>query len=333
MKNLVASIIIYSDIHLCSKAYGAHKNYPEESLEYFRAITRVAEERNASHIMGLGDFTFGRFHTLEYRRAVEDELEKQYRICNGNRYELKGNHDQATYGMTEYEYYIEKGLIKPSTKLKIGNLNISMVDYIDIKKDNFFETEKTDVLIGNSDTDINVIIGHNFLKFKDTLIANYGKAIELDNLHKWHGADYIICGHVHKHHIFDGSILNKDGTKAHKATVHYLGCMTRPAYREGLMDEKGYILNLRLFDDGSMQYDVVEIPLWDIADSFNLEVKQKEKKIKEEKQSRIDISDIVKQLNSHERNVGNPEDIISAMVGVDEKYKEKAIKLLKEAQG
>lgn len=120
----LATILIYGDIHLNSKNYGGHKDYANESLGYFQKITETAQEIGATHIIGLGDFTFSRFHTLEYRSKVEDELEKQYKLTNGNRFELKGNHDVAGYGMTEYEYYVEKGLLRPSTNLQIGNVNI-----------------------------------------------------------------------------------------------------------------------------------------------------------------------------------------------------------------
>ena len=54
---------------------------------------------------------------------------------------------------------------------------------------------------------------------------------------------------------------------------------------------------------------------------------------KVEKAERVDISDVVKQLDSHDRNVGNPEDIIRGMKDVDDKYKNKAIDLLKTALG
>ena len=112
----IGKILIYGDIHLSSKNYGGHRDYARESLEYFKKITEAVEKHNISCLIGTGDFTFGRFHSLEYRKAVEDELEKQFKLTNGNRYELKGNHDSATYGMTEYEYYTYKGLLKKSEK-------------------------------------------------------------------------------------------------------------------------------------------------------------------------------------------------------------------------
>lgn len=116
----------------------------------------------------------------------------------------------------------------------------------------------------------------------------------------------------------------------HRMMVHYLGCLTRPSYREGHMDEVGNVVMLTIYDNGEMKYDIIDIPLWSIEDTFNLSQKELEKEKKEIKESRVDISDIVGELAGHKRNVGNPEDIINSMQGVDDKYKEKAIDLLKE---
>lgn len=318
----LARILVYGDIHLNSKNYGAHRDYAKESLYYFQEITKTAEKQNATHIVGLGDLTFGRFHSLEYRESVEREFEKQNKLTSGNRFEIKGNHDSATYGMTEYEYYVKKGFIKPSTNLKIGNVNISMVDYG--KHD-----DKT-ILPCDGAEDINVVLAHGFFKFKDTRLPDYGKAIELDGFTDWYGVDYLISGHIHKHEMFDGIVIKEN--RSHPMIVHYLGCLTRPAYREGLTDEIGHLVMLVINDDNTMRYDILDIPLWSLDESFNLDKKLAEKRLKEEKSKRVDISDIVQQLNNHERNVGNPEDIIESMVGIDEKYKKKAIELLKAGQ-
>ena len=113
----LARILIYGDIHLSSKNYGAHKDYPRESLHYFREISRVMKERQATHLIGLGD-SYGRFNTLEYRLAVEKELIEQYNFVKGNRFELKEPW-YAGYGMTEYQYYIEKVYLRGSTNFKV----------------------------------------------------------------------------------------------------------------------------------------------------------------------------------------------------------------------
>lgn len=318
----LARILIYGDIHLNSKNYGAHVNYAKESLHYFKYITDKAEELKATHIIGLGDLTYGRFHSLEYRAEVEQLLERQFKLTNGNRYELKGNHDSATYGMTEYEYYVSKGLLKESTNLRYGNVNISMVDH----------NKHLDgtILPPGKDGDINVVLAHNFFKFKDTRIADYGKAVELDNFTDWFGVDYLICGHIHKYELFDGIVI-KDAV-SHPMVVNYVGCLCRPSYRAGHMDEVGHLVYLVINDDNTMRYDILDVPLWKMEESFNIDEKMIEQQKKEEKAKRVDISDIVQQLNSHERSVGNPEDIIEAMSGIDERYKKKAIELLKNGQ-
>lgn len=317
----IAKILIYGDLHLSSKNYGAHRDYPKESLHYFRVITQKAKEYEATHLIGTGDLTYGRFNSLEYRESVDRELVEQYKLVKGNRYEIKGNHDEASYGMTEYDYYINKGIIKGATNIKIGKVNISMVNY--------GEHETTDILDASKEDEINVVIAHDFFKFKDTRLADYGNAIYLDEFEKWFGVDYLICGHVHNHEMFEGLVV-KDG-KGHRMVVTYVGCLARPAYRAGHMDETGHLVLLTIEENGDMQYDLLDIPLWDLKDSFNMELKESELERKEEKKQRVDLSDIVNELNNHKRSVGNPEDIIQALEGVDDKYKKKAIQLLKSA--
>ena len=319
MANVLAKILVYGDIHLSSRNHGGHVDYPEESLHYFQRITQRTREHNVTHLIGTGDLTFGRFHTLEYREKVEKELKEQFKLVNGNRYEVKGNHDSATYGMTEYEYYVNKGLLLPSTNLKIGKANISMVDSGMYYKHDILDTSNKD--------ETNIVIAHDYFKFKDTQMPNYGKAIELDTFTDWYGVHYLICGHIHKHEIFEGSII-KNGY-GFKTLVHYLGSMPRPSYREGHTDDTGYMALITVTDDGEVRYEVIEEELWSLEKSFNLSKKEKEKEKQAEKEQRINISDIVNSLNTHERNVGNPEDIIASLEGIDEKYKNKAIELLK----
>lgn len=317
----IARVLIYGDIHLNSKNYGGHRDYANESLGYFRKITETAEEIQATHIIGLGDFTFNRFHTLEYRSKVEDELEKQYKLTNGNRFEIKGNHDVAGYGMTEYEYYIEKGLIRPSENIQIGNVNISMID-----NDKY---NSTDILKPDPDKS-NIVLAHDYFKFSDTVIADYGRAVELDSFERWFGVDYLICGHIHKQEAFSGRVFK--GDESHEMVVTYPGCMSRPAYREGHMDTTGVMIELVISDDSPLKINVIRIPLLSIDECFNIKnINQKAEK-KEEKRNRVDISDIVTSLNQHDGVVGNPEDIIMAMAGIDDKYKKKAIDLLKRGQ-
>lgn len=321
MSNLLARIGIGGDSHLNSKSYGAHRDYPKESLEYFCEITKTIEELGLTHFIGAGDFTFSRFHSLEFREAVEAQLNKQMELLNGNRYEVFGNHDEAGYGMTERDYYIKKGLIKPSTNFTVGNLHVSMIDY--------GKLNESEMNIGTEVNAVNIAVAHDFYKFKTTKTADFGKAIILDDLEKLYGLDYLVCGHVHKIMGFDGTIT-KDNIP-HNLHVEYPGCPTRPAYREGYMDNVGHIVVFSLYDDGKVTFEIKEFELWPIDKSFNLELKKEEAEKKLEKENRVDISDIVKQLDLHDRNVGNPEDIIESLKDVPDNYKNKALNLLKSA--
>ncbi len=320
----LARILIYGDIHLSSKNYGAHNDYASESIDCFRKITQAAIDNQVTHIIGLGDLTYGRFNTLEYREAVENELTKQYGLVQGNRYELKGNHDSASYGMTEYEYYLKKGLIKASCNMTIGNVHITMFDY----------GQETVGMpnIGNPDDSINVLLAHNLFKFKDTPLPNMGKAIELDDFERWYGIDFLISGHIHTQNKFEGLMVKEiEGqTHGHRVLVQYPGCLCRPSFMEGKMDITGNLILLEIFDNGTMQYNELDVELLPLDESFNLTAKQSEKELKAEKEKRIDISDIINQLDTHDRTIGNPEDIIESLTGVDDKYKKKAIELLKQ---
>lgn len=319
----LARIIVYGDIHLSSKNYGGHKDYAKESLSYFKEITKAVEQYGATHLIGTGDLTFGRFQALEYRDAVEAELNKQYKLVQGNRYEVKGNHDSATYGMTEYEFYQQKGLLKKATNLTIGDVNISMVNNGEYK---------TTEIIKPSENTIDIVIAHDYFKFENTQLPNYGKAIILDNFEQWFGVDLLLCGHVHNHFEFTGDII-KDN-RAHRMGVNYLGCMSRPSYREDLMDDIGHLVLLTIHEDGRLEIGDIEVELWPIEESFNLAKKEAEflGGETEEKRVKLDISDIVHDLDTYERVVGNPEDIIAAMPDLDERCKKKAIELLKLGQ-
>lgn len=317
-------VLVYGDIHLSSKNYGAHKNYAKESLSMFQNITKVAEELGVTHIIGLGDFSYGRFNTLEYRMAVERELNKQNELTNGNRYELKGNHDKASYGMTEYEYYIEKGLMKPSCNLVLGNANISMV--------NFGEHRKNQIIVPEEGKH-NIVCMHDYFRFRDTQMPDYGQAIYLDEFEPWYGVDSIIGGHIHNYSQFRGSIANMSIHRSHEVLVTYLGCPCRPSYIKGHVQDYGVYSIITVGTDASGEQQVEEslytFELWDETESFNLIKKEEAEALQALK--RVDVSDIVKKLDTHERVSGDPEQAIMAMTGIKEEYKSKAIEFLRLA--
>lgn len=317
MANEIARIMITGDDHLSSKNRGVHNNYPEESLNYYKYVTDIIQNYGCTHCIGAGDFTYGRFHTLEYRNLVEAELERRLKLVHGNYYMVKGNHDIASYGMTEYEFYLKKGLFKPAQLIQVGGLNINMV--------NFEEYDSTDITIENGKE--NIIVTHGYFKFKDTMMPNYGNAVILDEYEKWAGINYLICGHIHNEHAFSGKVIK--GNRAYDLNVHYLPCLSRPDYIEGNMADTGSMIVIQVFDDNTVNYNRIPIQLLPLETSFNLALKDKEEKHKEA--IKIDVQDVVDSLDNFERVIGNPEDIINAKTDIDERYRKKAIELLHSA--
>lgn len=326
MANVIAKILVGADDHLCSKNYGGHRDYAQESLFYFHKKTEFIEKYGITHYIGLGDLSFGRFATLEYRMAVETELRKQFELTGGRRWEIKGNHDKASYGMTEYEYYQQSGLFRPAENLQIGGLNISMVPYGK-------ETEKgaDSGLCGNilkpEDSKFNVVLAHNYFVNSDRYgNMQYGKCIELGEMHDWFGVDCLISGHIHEPYILQGKIYSLDGLRASDVIVQYPGCMARPAYNKQKLVDKCQLVILTVYDDGQVGYDSIDIPLWPVEQSFNIEKMQETAEVDEAKH--VDVSDIAEQLAAYKSGSGAPEDIIRSMTDVDERYKDKALELL-----
>lgn len=317
MSKEIARILISGDTHASSKNYGSHRNYPEEPLYYMDRIIDIMTERKVTAYIGLGDLTYGRFHTLEYRQKFEEKLQRQYDITNGNRWEIKGNHDSATYGKTELEYYYDRGLIRPSENIQIGNLNISMVDY--------GKQKSTDILIEEGKT--NIVLTHGFFVFEDSIVPDFGTGTKLDNFEKWFGVDFVICGHVHEEYRMTGKMI-KDGI-AHDVLVHYLPCLARPSYHREKTPTVGTVVLLTLYDNKQLKYETISIDLLPIEQSFNIEAKEEAEKHKE--LTRVDISDVVKKLDSHETVIGNQEDIIMGKTNIDIRYRKKAVELLKNA--
>ena len=319
-------VLSYGDLHLLSKDYGAHKNYQADSMYSLESVLEIARKYKVTHIIGLGDLSYGRITRLEYRRQVEDIFKELMDITNGNHYSLKGNHDSASYGMTEYEFYVSKGLILPSKNITLGNVNITMIDYGKIGK--------TEMNIKNIGSDKNIVYVHDYVRFKDTMMPNFGKAIYIDENKDLYGSDYIIAGHIHSPYTFTGKIVSDVSGEllAYETCVEYLGSLSRPSYREGMVLESGFLNIIDIDGYNDFQYNRIEINLPSIEETFNLgDIEVKKVLAADKEQLEVDISDIVANLNTHNRNIGEPEDMVRALEDIPVAYKEKAIELLKEA--
>lgn len=316
---LLAKVLISGDDHLKCKNHGQHVDYAKESLYYFKYLGDYCRDNGITHWIGLGDLTYGKFTSLEYRDKVEEELLRQNQILNGNRWIIKGNHDEASYGMTEYEYYLKKGYFKGSELLQIGRLNINMVDY--------GKYNETPVLVESNKQ--NMLLTHGYFAFKGGKY-DFGQPVLLDDMENWFGCNYIICGHIHSRMALEGYINHSNG-QACKTRVDFLPCLSRPAYFVSGNPEYGQVIVLTVYEN-YINLEEVQIKLLPLEESFNLE------RIKEEQQKKmaltghkVDLKDIVNQLASYDYTYANPEDIIMSQEGVSDQVKKKACEYLKSA--
>lgn len=305
-------VLVYGDPHLSSKNHGSHRDYPKESLEYYKATMDFAEEIEANAVISLGDFTFGRFGDLSYRIKVEEQLER----VKGKHFMLKGNHDVMTDGITEFDYYLSREMFFNVPVVTANGYNIQMFNW----------GEPIDIKDGTS-----IALVHDYVRYTNTALPMYGnKFINLDNLYIPDSLEYIIAGHIHGQHMF-----GRGNTNA-KPIVHYVGCNARPSYIHGQMPETGKLVVLDLYNEScgdektEIDYKIVDVPLWSLDESFNLEEIAAKDADKLEKANRVDLKEIVEELNSHERISGDPLVIIDSLE-VDEKYKAKAKELLMKA--
>lgn len=315
----MARFMFTGDDHFSSNNRGQHRNYSNEVLYYQKKLLELAQQYGVTHWIKLGDLSYGKFNSLEYRNQVDDILNKQREIVHGNFWIIKGNHDTASNGMTEYEYYLQKGFFKSKENFVIGNLSLSMTNYGKTKEQ--FESQEVNIVPGKT----NIILTHGYFSFKGTDL-NLGNPIYLDDMEQWFGASYIICGHIHQRFLLEGSIVK--GDRANKCYVHYLPCLSRPAYFKENNATEGSIVILDVFDD-KCEYHELPIPLLPLGESFDIEAIMADQEHKD--RVHIEISDIVENLQKHERTIGNPEDIIMAKTELPIKYREKAIELLKSA--
>lgn len=323
MAEEIARVFISGDSHSSNRDIGAHRNYAKESLWCEKKKLSLAKELKATHWIGTGDFTHGRITALEYREEIDAILEERYELTNGNSYEIKGNHDSATYGHTELEYYYGRKLLKPSENITVGNVNFSMVDY--------GEHNSTQLRI--KEGMINVGIAHGFFKFEDTALPPYGDPVILDYKEDWFGLNFLICGHIHDELRFEGSIRKEVNGQfmGSPLIVHYLPCFERVNYHGENTATHGTVVLIRIYDNGEAKYEPHTVELIPVDEAFNIEKREAQEEHKE--MTHVDVSDVADKLDKYERVYGNPEDIIMSKTAIDIRYRMKAVELLKEAEG
>ena len=313
---LLAAIMVVGDTHFKCDNYGGHVNYGKEVLYYERKLNEIAREKHVTHYISTGDLTYGKFNKLEYRQMVDCIFDERNTIVGGNFYMVKGNHDKASYGKTEYEYYLEKNTFKGSCSLDIGierqygGLHIQMNDFGDMSEFNAVNGA------------VNILITHGYFTFKNAELPYYGKSeCLLDTYSPWIGADLILAGHIHEEHLIRGKIMGKE------IGVHYLPCLSRPALHANIMTESGNVDIIYVDTEGNVTIEMVPVELLPVEQCFRLEALKRnaQEDANDLKYDKIDFSDIVKRLAGYEKAFGDPIERVRALENVPDVCKERAI--------
>lgn len=314
-------IIIYGDQHLCSKNYGCHIDYPGLSLKHFKLIGDLAEQESCGVIAGLGDLTYGRFNNLTYRLAVEMEFERHLKITNGNRYEVKGNHDKMTDGASEYDFYKAKGMFSCPDHFDLGCVRFHIVNYGEENRQLNIDPNK-----------YNFVLGHNLFRYKSNILPNYGTGVELDNYTTWKDVDMIVAGHIHQTHKLSGFMLvDRDGdSRTKEIPVYQLGCPNTPAYQKEGLDEVGTYLIVDCSGD-EPKLEIMEFPLPELHEKFVIPDENEVAKVL--KEHKVDVSDVVKELASHDSYMADPELLIDSLNVFSKAARDKAKELYRNALG
>jgi predicted phosphodiesterase len=312
----MAKILIVGDLHLSSSNRGRHHNYPEYSLGILKDITRICKESSITHLIDLGDLTYGNFR-LGYRRRVEEVFNEQYNLVNGNRYTLYGNHDVDSSGISEHDYYThDRGLLKLADEIDPApNLRFHFVP------EGEANTRELSILDGA----INIVLGHDYFVFANSKMPNYGDVRLIEQMPQWYGTDMAILGHIHEHHELVGEILNTDGeSKAYK--VLYPGAPGITTFKKGMVsDVSRYIL----IDTGEgVLPEQVSIQVLEVPRALHEDVFKEPKAVLENvEKTEHNIKDILHTMDSKEI-VGSDIRELVLKASVADDIKARAIEIL-----
>jgi DNA repair exonuclease SbcCD nuclease subunit len=319
-------ILAYSDMHMSTRNRAKHKSYPDECLFYFQFITEKAEELGVDAIIGFGDLATGNFNNLKFRLIFEELLERQYKLTDGKRYELRGNHDIMAGGLSEHDFYVSKGLIKEATVISGKNAVVEMLNYGDAA----LYMGDDGVKLKLEDGKTHIVLHHDFIRFKTSKTPNYGDGYFVEDLVGFNGAEWIIGGHIHC--MFSDRGMNAAGRDT---TIVYPGAMTRHVNRNEGIQEKAalVVIDTDAEKDGIITF--YEVELSPIEVSFDLQRMEADKRKEVVKR---EIHEVGAELRQAVQNTAIGEkqrtayELISANTSVSIEVRDKALQYLRDAQ-
>lgn len=323
----LAILMAVGDSHLDSSNYGYHLNYAKETLYYEEVFNKFAEMEGVTHYIHTGDLVMHKDFNLEYRTKVDELLLARKQLIEsrgGKVIHLRGNHDISGKSVTEYDYYAQRGLFVPA--IAMPELDIRNSQGQVVLHAVFRDWGDTAGIIPTGMT--NIMFAHGHFAFDQIIegddMPNYGQAVKITNKRDWEGLDYLICGHIHTEHVMRGQICGRS------CTVHYLPCMSRPAYIKRFEEgpdavREGCVDLIKVYED-HVDIERCPIPFLDNNVCFNMErLKNDAAKLElsmVDKTRRDALKSMAEELQQYEKRETDPVAQIMQLPNTQDKHKE-----------
>ena len=312
-------VLVIGDLHISDRYNGKHKDYLENCFDVLNMITESIKEKEVTHLIALGDWIGIGLNEKNLRKRetllrVIQVLQEWNKLTNNNVYSLRGNHDIGSK-LTDFDMFVELGLLKNVRQLDINIARFHMFDYGE-------ETRRIDV----DENMYNIGLFHtNLLIEGETTWYRGGVGTELSTLENLYGVDFAIAGHIHNPslRIVSTSIRDRD------ITLFYPGNLTRPKYEPNIWD-KGYAVLFKI-DDMGTSADMVTYVLKPVEEVFVTTFDEAEEEMEEMRET-FDIealSQILEELKTF--NISGGMDYhsqIKQVAGIDREASDLALKYL-----
>lgn len=309
------TILVFGDLHLSAVYNGSHTDYAYECYHNMMKIEEICEKESPSCIFFLGDLIGVNEKTIknhQFLMRVVAFFTKLNAFTNNNVYSVKGNHDMSDF--SDFDFLLGLGLIK----------NPDYVDYVidDNIEARFHivnygqELKKLDIANGE-DGASNIVLGHNnyYITGATNWYPDAGR-IEVSSLRNMRYVDLIMSGHIH----LPSSEVLYSNIEGESVGVFYVGSPSRVQER---IQSCWYARFKFSPEEDVTQYDVKEIRLLPVEDSFTEEVElTEEEQVKKDKRERLE--GMVKEIIESRLSGGNLYNQIDCINGFSDRAKELA---------
>lgn len=316
-------VLVIGDLHISDRFSGRHINYLENCFDCLDMIEKSMIENEVTHLICLGDWIgqgLAEKNLKERKNLLRliRVLQRWNDLTNNNVYSLKGNHDIGK-NMTDYEMFVEMGLLKNVETLDIESCRFHLFNY-----------GEEDRLIKIDDDKYNIGCFHTNLLIEGlTTWYQGGEGRELSTLDNLYGISMAIAGHIHNPSLRMVSTSIRDCD----INLFYPGCPTRPRLEPNMWDScYGVLLSI---DANNTSIDTITYNLKPLEEVF-LELKDSDSVVEEDDAEILDVEGLNEVLSDLQNfNINSGQDYVSQIkrvAGLDNVAANIALQYLEDAE-